>query len=114
MSRVPEGSRYYFEGSAINHLRQVLHIHDPEDPILDTSFRNLDAPLEIFHPLRQKRKVREFFLHGESSFEVLQVEPYHPSGHKTSRYYPLSDQDCGLVVGLLNSTFSQMKEGRWF
>ncbi|HLD72541.1 MAG TPA: hypothetical protein VJA23_03065 [Candidatus Nanoarchaeia archaeon] len=86
MSRVPEGRRYYFERYAINHLRQVLHIHDPEDPLLNTPIRNLDAPVEIFHL----------------------------SGNKASRYQPLSDEDCGLVVGFLNSTFSQMRERRWF
>ncbi len=86
MSRIPERNKYYFEGRAINHLRYVLHIHDLEDPLLDTSFRNLDAPVEIFHPL----------------------------SNKASRYQPLSDQDSGFIVGFLNSTFRQMKKGRWF
>lgn len=86
MSRIPERDRYYFEGRAINYLRQVLHIRGSEDPILDTSFRNLSTTLEIFNP---------------SSVTI-------------SRYQPLSGDDRGLVVGLLNSVFSQMRQGRQF
>lgn len=48
MSQVPDTTRHYFEREAINYLRQVLSIRNSKDPVLESHFKNLDTPIEIF------------------------------------------------------------------